>query len=303
MCLEGVSRHLQADEIARHLGIAQTTVESHLAHARRKLGVTSSRAAVRVLWPALHTGSGEGFSTIRSLPAEAQTSPAVNGASHDLSETTDPSLVWRRLDAGKGSRGITPDQLGGSGDSDPRPFASSRSRPRSNTPENLLVGRSDAQPHATAPESSADRCTNIHTLIRASSRERHVVHADACIRTLAALELHRSRGRPDLQLERPRPSDWPGPSPRNPRASRRGLFGHGNGQTDLPSGFRSSPAQAHCAPSDDLGARVLAGGRLSDTPLGRSIVLFAVVAGLTIPVAALLTARFISLWLYSLFYG
>ena len=303
MCLEGVSRHLQADEIARHLGIAQTTVESHLAHARRKLGVTSSRAAVRVLWPALHTGLGEGFSTIRSLPAEAQTSPAANGASHDLSEKTDSGLVWRQLDAGKRSRGVAADQLGGSGDGDPRSFASSRSRPCSNVAENLLAGRSDARSHAAAPASPFDRCPNVHTLIGAPARERHVVHADACNRTLAALELHRSRGRPDLQLERPPPSDWPGPSPRNPRSSRRGLLGRGDGPPDLPSGFRTSPAQAHYAASDNFSTRVLAGGRLSDTPLGRSIVLFAVVAGLTIPVTALLTARFISLWLYSLFYG
>ncbi|MFN3879311.1 MAG: helix-turn-helix transcriptional regulator [Brevundimonas sp.] len=65
-CLEGVADHLQASQIADRLGLATATVESHLAQARRKLGVTSSRAAVQLIRQAghLHTGYGGGFSRI-----------------------------------------------------------------------------------------------------------------------------------------------------------------------------------------------------------------------------------------------
>jgi len=90
-CLEGVADHLQAGQIAERLGLAATTVESHLASARRKLGVTSSRAAVQLLRQAgcLHTGYGEGFSII-ALPGETLPSAPDNGVAYDKRSRPSP---------------------------------------------------------------------------------------------------------------------------------------------------------------------------------------------------------------------
>lgn len=79
-CLEGVADHLQASEVAARLGLATVTVESHLAQARRKLGVTSSRAAVQLIRQAgcLHTGYGDGFSRI-GIPASGVASVGSKG--------------------------------------------------------------------------------------------------------------------------------------------------------------------------------------------------------------------------------
>lgn len=49
-----VSQHLQAKEVARVLQISERTVRSHTDQARRRLGVSSSREAARLL--ALHEG-------------------------------------------------------------------------------------------------------------------------------------------------------------------------------------------------------------------------------------------------------
>lgn len=89
--LEGVADHLQAGQIAERLGLAATTVESHLASARRKLGVTSSRAAVQLLRQAgcLHTGYGEGFSRI-VLPDEIAPSAPANGDADDTRSQSSP---------------------------------------------------------------------------------------------------------------------------------------------------------------------------------------------------------------------
>lgn len=90
-CLEGVADHLQAGQIAQRLGLAATTVESHLASARRKLSVTSSRAAVQLLRQngCLHTGYGEGFSCI-VLPGEIAPSAPANGVDDDTRSHASP---------------------------------------------------------------------------------------------------------------------------------------------------------------------------------------------------------------------
>jgi DNA-binding CsgD family transcriptional regulator len=44
-----ISRHLQAKEVARLLNISERTVKTHTEEARRRLGVTTSRDAARLL--------------------------------------------------------------------------------------------------------------------------------------------------------------------------------------------------------------------------------------------------------------
>lgn len=111
-CLEGVADHLQAGQIADRLGLATTTVESHLASARRKLGVTSSRAAVQQLRQAgvLHTGYGEGFSTI-VLTGESMSSPQTNGGLDDkhLRPSSVGLVGTGNSSDGDGGRWRTPD--------------------------------------------------------------------------------------------------------------------------------------------------------------------------------------------------
>ncbi|WP_367275228.1 LuxR C-terminal-related transcriptional regulator [uncultured Brevundimonas sp.] len=102
---------MQAGQIAEHLALATTTVESHLASARRKLDVTSSRAAVQLLRRAgcLHTGYGEGFSLI-VLPGEIAPSAPANGAENDLTQTrSSPVELGRTGDGapGNGQRGTS----------------------------------------------------------------------------------------------------------------------------------------------------------------------------------------------------
>ncbi|MBX9575883.1 MAG: helix-turn-helix transcriptional regulator [Caulobacteraceae bacterium] len=99
-CLSGVAEHRQADEIAAELGIATATVERHLANVRRKLGVTSSRAAVRLMLErgeVLHTGYAAGFS---SLPADVTGGDrgGLEGGRNDRTPTQHPRLVQDRLD-------------------------------------------------------------------------------------------------------------------------------------------------------------------------------------------------------------
>lgn len=105
-CLEGVADHLQAGQIAERLGLAATTVESHLASARRKLRVTSSRAAVQLLRQngCLHTGYGEGFSFI-VLPGEIAPSAATNGVADDTRSKPSPLGLGGPGDSAPGNSG------------------------------------------------------------------------------------------------------------------------------------------------------------------------------------------------------
>ncbi|MBU1324747.1 MAG: LuxR C-terminal-related transcriptional regulator [Alphaproteobacteria bacterium] len=117
-CLSGVARHRQADEISAELGIARATVERHLANARRKLGVTSSRAAVRLLHDrgeALHTGYAAGFSRLPDAPPAADPL-RPEGGRDDRTQTDHPRLVQGGLDARERPRPDAGDDLAGSGD-------------------------------------------------------------------------------------------------------------------------------------------------------------------------------------------
>src|SRR5687768_2983161 len=93
-CMYGVARHLQANEIAAQLGLAQVTVETPLSPARRTLGLTSSRPAWRTLLEAgeLPTQLVEGFSTA-SVRAAVSSGHRLKGGGHDETGKDDPGLV------------------------------------------------------------------------------------------------------------------------------------------------------------------------------------------------------------------
>ncbi len=306
LCLEGVARHLQAAEIAHELGLAQTTVETHLANARRKLGVTSSRAAVRLVFDSgLHTRSLEGFSAIRSGPSVRHPLPQHLGG-YDIDESTDYSrLVQQRLGSGTGTRRAATDIVGCDRDRDRRlTEIDPATVDDTGVVPDALAGKHPDGTHGASSTASDHRVDGARSRTAKGADSGRDPDQRARDGADAAVELYGCGSRPDLYLAGVAIDDRDTTTPRIAPSSWRANVSTGHHPSTFAAGFRFALSSDSKTPDLIEGPRLRnkAGGSLSPLLL-RALVVMGIVLAFTIPVATLLTARNFSVWLHSLLYG
>lgn len=82
-----ISQHLQAKEVARALNISERTVKTHTDAARKRLGVTSSRDAARLL--AAHESANPASPPVPSPPVPSPLLPKGRWPSRPIGEPAD----------------------------------------------------------------------------------------------------------------------------------------------------------------------------------------------------------------------
>ncbi|PZO01751.1 MAG: hypothetical protein DCF29_14770 [Alphaproteobacteria bacterium] len=304
LCLSGVARHLQADEIAIELGVSQKTVETHLSNIRKKLGVTSSRLAVRhVFGESLQTEPLEGFSSILDASDHLQSAPPIEETEDAENRQTDSGVVHRGLVARDSAQRNERHAVGGSG-----------RRYRSLDPQygqgvgaqaldqDAVVGRSATVPDAASSAAPADfgRGYGPGAPVNDDGRERR--GAGQGDGGAAKVELHGFGSGPVIHLVGAVFADRDRQAPRLFSLSGRSFDGNGDGETADTAGVRSSLFGG----PEDGGERTTIDGLKSGSPtpelLFRLLLLMGAVLGLTILALCLLTLQDFSLWLRHLLF-
>lgn len=304
LCLSGVARHLQADEIARELGVSPKTVETHLANIRKKLGVSSSRVAVRqVFGETLQTESVEGFSSIPHNQERLQ-SDLLNGGGLDAEDhQTSAGMVYTGLVARDGTKRNERHAVGGPGNCDrysdlkPRQEAQAEAHR-----QDALAGKFGHASDGPAPAFAGDLGAMSRSDAFSRGEYGRVDDPDRSQRSATEMELHRPGGRPVLYMVGHGAGDSDSASSRLSDVPGRPLVGRSNGASDDAAGEWIAHTEDRPKPESGT-ARVERGAsRLTPELLFRLLVLMGAILGLTILALGLLTMQNFSLRLQDLLF-
>jgi DNA-binding CsgD family transcriptional regulator len=304
LCLSGVARHLQADEIARELGLSPKTVETHLANIRKKLGVSSSRVAVRrVFGESLQTEPVEGFSSIPQNEDHLHADLLNGGGWYAEDHQTSAGMVYAGLVASDRAQRAERHEMGGSGDRGRHADLQSGEAAKAQAPrQGALVGEHRHADNELAPAAFADNgeMSGPESIVRGEGWR--IRHSHTGEWADAAMELHGSGGRPVLHLVGSGAGNSHSPSSRLSDVSGRPVVGGGNGTTVDAAGLRAphserAPVQGRNRSTPEFGQ-----GGLTPELLFRTLVLMGSILGLTILALALLTVQNFSLWLQNLLF-
>lgn len=304
LCLSGVARHLQADEIARELGLSPKTVETHLANIRKKLGVSSSRVAVRrVFGDGLQTEPVKGFSSIPQDVAHLHSDPLNWGGWYAEDNQKSAGMVYAGLVARDGTQRNDRHAVGGSGDRDRHADLKLRQEAAAEAHRTEAVAGKFGHADDGSSPAHADR----HGAKSRPNAPAHNGHEggddpDSGKRSPAEMELHRFGGRPVLHLVGHGAGDRDSASSRLSDVSGRPFVGRGDGAAVDADGQRVARTQDKPPPEGDTAKADRSASRLTPELLFRLLLLMGAILGLTILALGLLTIQNFSLWLQNLLF-